>query len=119
MNPLVELNLALILFLPWFTILAVLFWKFPRHPRGPMRLLFDATSLLLAVVAAAIGMYWSMATADRAFGHMWQQVLATSVSYGMFLLVVGAALLVRWRWLPRATPSPDALASSVSEVPQP
>jgi membrane protein implicated in regulation of membrane protease activity len=119
MNPLVELNLALILFLPWFTILAVLFWKFPRHPRGPMRLLFDATSLLLAVVAAAIGMYWSMATADRTFGHMWQQVLATSVSYGLFLLVVGVALLVRWRWLPRATPSPDAIASSDSEVPQP
>ena len=85
MNPLVELNLALILFLPWFTILAVLFWKFPRAPRGWQRTLFDSTSLLLAMAAAAGGMYWSMANADPTFGHMWQQVLATSVSYGLFL----------------------------------
>jgi hypothetical protein len=99
MNPLVELNLALILFLPWFTILAVLFWKFPRTPRGPARVLFDSASLLLAVVAAAAGMYWSMANADPTFGHMWQQVLATSVAYGLFLLVVTVALVVRWRWL--------------------
>ena len=107
MNPLVELNLALILFLPWFTILAVLFWKFPRAPRGWARTLFDSTSLLLAVVAAAVGMYWSMANADPTFGHMWQQVLATSVSYGLFLLVVTVALLVRGRWL-------RGLASSIS-----
>lgn len=99
MNPLVELNLALILFLPWFTILAVLFWKFPRAPRGWQRTLFDAMSLLLAMTAAAGGMYWSMENADPTFGHMWQQVLATSVSYGLFLLVVTIALIVRWRWL--------------------
>lgn len=99
MNPLVELNLALILFLPWFTILAVLFWKFPRAPRGFPRTLFDSASLLLAVAAAAAGMYWSMANADATFGHMWQQVLATSVSYGLFLLVITVALVVRWRWL--------------------
>lgn len=101
MNPQVELNLALILFLPWFTILAVLFWKYPRAPRGWARTLFDATSLLLAVAAAAAGMYWSMANADRSFGHMWQQVLATSVSYGLFLGVITVALVVRWRWLRR------------------
>jgi len=107
MNPLVELNLALILFLPWFTILAILFWKFPRAPRGLARTLFDSASLLLAVVAAAVGMYWSMANADPTFGHMWQQVLATSVSYGLFLLVITVALVVRWRWL-------RGLASSTS-----
>jgi hypothetical protein len=44
-------------------------------------------------------MYWSMANADPGFGHMWQQVLATSVSYGLFLLVIGVALVLRWRWL--------------------
>ena len=33
MNPFVELNLALILFLPWFAILGVLYWMFPRQPR--------------------------------------------------------------------------------------
>jgi membrane protein implicated in regulation of membrane protease activity len=114
MNPLVELNLALILFLPWFTILAVLFWKFPRQPRGLVRTLFDSASLLLAMVAAAAGMYWSMANADPTFGHMWQQVLATSVSYGLFLLVVTVALVVRWRWLrTRALPpSPSRSAAA-------
>ncbi|MFC5578396.1 hypothetical protein ACFPOA_10285 [Lysobacter niabensis] len=116
MNPLVELNLALILFLPWFTILAVLFWKFPRQPRGWARTLFDSASLLLAVIAAAAGMYWSMANADPTFGHMWQQVLATSVSYGLFLLVVTVALVVRWRWLrSRALPpSPSTAAAAAT-----
>lgn len=99
MHPQVELNLALILFLPWFTILAVLFWVYPRSPRSFARSLFDGVSLLLALGAAAGGMYWSMANADRSFGHMWQQVLATSVSYGLFLLVITVALIVRWRWL--------------------
>jgi len=121
MNPQVELNLALILFLPWFTILAVLFWVYPRAPRGVARTLFDAASLLLALAAAAGGMYWSMANADRSFGHMWQQVLATSVAYGLFLLVITVALVVRWRWLRRvraamAAPSP---ASSITPVTQP
>ena len=115
MNPLVELNLALILFLPWFTILAVLFWMFPRGPRGWKRRGYDMASLLLALVAAARGMYWSMANADPGFGHMWQQVLATSVSYGLFLLVIGVALLVRWRWLrvgaASASPIPAAAAA--------
>lgn len=120
MNPLVELNLALILFLPWFTILAVLFWKFPRAPRGLARMAFDSASLLLAVAAAAAGMYWSMANADPTFGHMWQQVLATSVSYGLFLLVVAVALVVRWRWLRRASAAaPRALATSATAVSQP
>ena len=113
MNPLVELNLALILFLPWFTILAVLFWKFPRAPRGAARTLFDSGSLLLAVGAATAGMYWSMANADPTFGHMWQQVLATSVSYGLFLLVVAVALVVRWRWL-RARPSSSTAAAAAT-----
>jgi len=114
MNPLVELNLALILFLPWFTILAVLFWKFPRAPRGLGRTLFDSASLLLAMAAAAGGMYWSMANADPTFGHMWQQVLATSVSYGLFLLVVTVALVVRWRWLRRLSPSSTMAAGNAA-----
>ncbi|GAB3096074.1 hypothetical protein [Lysobacter terrae] len=111
MNPQVELNLALILFLPWFTILAVLFWVYPRSPRHFLRKLFDTVSLLLAVAAAAGGMYGSMANADRSFGHMWQQVLATSVAYGLFLLVITVALIVRWRWLRRVR---NAAASSVA-----
>lgn len=117
MNPLVELNLALILFLPWFTILAVLFWKFPRAPRGWTRTLFDSASLLLAVAAAAAGMYWSMANADPSFGHMWQQVLATSVAYGLFLLVVAVALVVRWRWLRARTLPPSSTLTAATGAP--
>lgn len=105
MNPQVELNLALILFIPWFSILAVLFWLFPRLPRGPARAAFDGTSLLLAVAAAAIGMHWSVANADPQFGPMWQQVLATSVAYGLFLLVMTLALSVRRTWLAKAVPA--------------
>ena len=114
MNPLVELNLALILFLPWFTILAVLFWKFPRAPRNWARTAFDSASLLLAIAAASAGMYWSMANADPTFGHMWQQVLATSVSYGLFLLVITAALVVRWRWLKKRALSSSSTAAAAA-----
>jgi hypothetical protein len=81
---LVELNLALILFLPWFTILAVLFWKFPRAAVDT--LLFDSASLLLAVAAAAAGMYWSMASADRPSatcgGRCWRRRCRTGCSAG-------------------------------------
>lgn len=119
MHPQVELNLALILFLPWFTILAVLFWIYPRSPRGLARSLFDGSSLLLALAAAAGGMYWSMANADRSYGHMWQQVLATSVSYGLFLLVITVALIVRWRWLRRLRAvQAQASTPSATQVPQ-
>ena len=107
MNPAVELNLALILFIPWFAILAVLFWYFPRQPRTGARKAFDAISLALATAAAFAGMHWSMLNADPSHGAMWKQVLATSVSYGLFLAVMTVALVVRWRWL-RRTPAASA-----------
>ena len=50
MNPFIEANLALVLFLPWFVILGVLFWVYPRQPRDGRRRLFDATSLVVAVI---------------------------------------------------------------------
>ncbi|MGQ4661099.1 hypothetical protein [Lysobacter sp. F6437] len=99
MNPLVELNLALILFLPWYAILAVLFWLFPRQPRTFARKAFDSASLVLATALSAWSMYWSMDTADPQHGHMWGQILATSLSYGVFLAAMAAAMLLRWRWL--------------------
>ena len=99
MNPLVELNLALILFVPWFAILAVLFWLYPRQPRNLARTLFDSTSLVVATSLAAFGMYWSMENADPQHGHMWQQILATSISYGLFLAAMTLAIVLRWRWL--------------------
>ncbi|GAB2623596.1 hypothetical protein [Novilysobacter erysipheiresistens] len=114
MNPLVELNLALILFVPWYAILAVLFWMFPRQPRGVARKAFDSASLVLATALSAWSMYWSIGTADPQYGDMWRQILATSVSYGVFLAVMTLAMLVRWRWLrgrdAATSPSPQVSA---------
>ncbi|MBJ7575884.1 hypothetical protein [Luteimonas sp. MC1828] len=97
MTALVEMNLALILFLPWFLILAVLFWVYPRQPRGVGRRLFDIASLLLAVAAFVASLYWAHATADSSHGRMWHQILATAVGYGVFLAVMTVAFFVRMR----------------------
>jgi hypothetical protein len=97
MNPVVEFNLALILFLPWFVVLAVLYWIFPRQPRHLARRLFDLAALALAVALAAWGMWWSMENADPTAGAIWKQVLATSVSYGLFLGVMTVAIFLRRR----------------------
>ncbi|RDZ29707.1 hypothetical protein DX914_05505 [Lysobacter silvisoli] len=99
MNPQVELNLALILFVPWFSILSWLYWAYPRQPRPPARSLFDAGALLLATLAAGWGMHWSMYNADPSAGAIWKQVLATSVAYGLFLGLMTAAFLLRLRLL--------------------
>ena len=48
MNGRVQIVLALILFLPWFSILGFVFWRFPRQPRTRARIVFDLVSLLLA-----------------------------------------------------------------------
>ena len=45
MNPLIEYNLALILFLPWFLILGALYWIYPRQPRHAARVLFDIAAM--------------------------------------------------------------------------
>lgn len=97
MNPQVELNLALILFLPWYAILGGLFCLYPRQPGGLARRAYDLGSLFAATLAAIAGTWWSYANADPAAGQMWRQVLATSVSYGMFLAVLTGAVLLRAR----------------------
>ena len=91
--------LALILFTPWFLILAALFWLYPRQPRTPARRRFDVVSLLLALVAFLVSLHWSFDYADRSYGHLWPQILATSVGYGVFLAVMTAAFFLRRRWL--------------------
>lgn len=104
MSPQIELNLGLILFLPWFLILGVLFWLFPRQPRHWRRKLFDFASLALSVAAFMVSLYWAQGYADPAHGQMWRQVLATSIGYGVFLGVLTAAVIVRW-WLWRRRPA--------------
>lgn len=108
----VQLHLALILFAPWFAVLSVLFWRYPRQPRGLARTAFDSASLALATAAAAAGMYWGMAEGDAGYGPMWKQVLATSVAYGLYLAVMTLALVVRSRWLRRRDEAAAAAGSA-------
>lgn len=122
MNHQVELNLALILFLPWFAILSALYWYFPKQPRHGARKLFDSVALLLAVLASALGMYWGFLTADPNAGAIWKQVLATSVAYGLFLLVMTLALWIRHRLFKagatgRSRPADNQPASAASVNP--
>ena len=99
MNRLVELNLALILFLPWFAILGTLYWLYPRQPRPPARKWVDAAALLSAVLAFVLAMYWGHAWADPGYGRMWQQIVATAISYAAFLAVLAVAFWWRRGWL--------------------
>jgi hypothetical protein len=98
-NPLVELNLTLILFLPWFAILSLLYWWFPRQPRDARRVSFDVLALALALAAFLASVYWAQGYADAGYGRLWQQILATAVGYGVFLGMLLLAFLLRRRWL--------------------
>ncbi|GAB3343942.1 hypothetical protein [Marilutibacter aestuarii] len=104
MGETIQLNLALILFLPWFLILGALYWLFPRQPRPPARWLFDTATLVVAVVAFLMGIHWAHANADPGYGRMWAQVLATALGYGIFLAVMTVAFFVRRAWLRRLAP---------------
>ena len=101
MSPLVEVNLALILFLPWFLILGTLFWLYPRQPRGTRRRTFDAVALLVSAIGFVVSVQWAYTSADPVYGRMWKQVFATSVGYGVFLALLLVAFIVRRRWLVR------------------
>jgi len=100
-NPFVELNLAAILFLPWFAILAVLYWIYPRQPRPAWRTWFDLGALAASSLVFFASLHWAMAWADRGYGKMWQQIVGTSVSYGAFLTVLTLAFWFRHRLLRR------------------
>ena len=95
MNPLVEANLTLILFLPWFLILAVLFWVWPRQPRGLARRLYDLVAIALSLAAFVASLYWLQDTAAPEHGRMWRHILATAAGYGVFLAAMLVAFLLR------------------------
>jgi hypothetical protein len=94
-NPLVEANLTLILFLPWFLILAALFWAYPRQPRGFARRLYDVVSLLLSLAMFVASLYWMQDIADPAHGRMWRHILTTAGGYGVFLAAMLVAYVLR------------------------
>ncbi len=93
--------LSLLLFLPWFVLLSSLFWWYPRQPRTSRRRLFDAATLVLALLLSVLAMHWGfrIGTAQAGAGPIWPQVLAVLYAYGAFLAVLAAALLARPRWL--------------------
>ncbi|MFT4180005.1 MAG: hypothetical protein QM612_11200 [Thermomonas sp.] len=91
--------LALILFAPWFLILATLYWCYPRQPRDARRRLFDVAALALAFIGCLLSLHWSFGVADRSYGQLWPQILATSVGYGVFLAVLGGAFWLRRKLL--------------------
>ncbi len=97
MNPTVEFNLTLILFLPWFAILGTLFWFYPHQPRSATRRGFDLAALTIAMLASWFGMRWGMLNADPQAGAIWKRVLATLLAYGVFLALLGAAWRLRTR----------------------
>ena len=99
MNPFVELNLAAILFAPWFAILAVLYCLYPRRPRPRWRAPFDAAALGISAGLFVLALYWAQGWADQGYGRMWQQIVGTSVSYGVFLAALGLAFWIRRRLL--------------------
>lgn len=101
MNPAVEPNLALILFLPWYAILAAVYWWYPRAPRTLARCGFDVAALAITTLLSVAGMHWSYGYADPSAGAIWKQVLATSVSYGVFLAALTAAYFLRRELLVR------------------
>lgn len=99
MPALADTYLAFILFLPWFAILGGLYMLFPRKPGGAARRLFDLAALALTVVLSLVSMQWAYHNATLSHGPLWRQLLATSVGYGVFLLVLGIAVGLRWAWL--------------------
>lgn len=93
-------DLALILFLPWFLILAVLYWVYPRSlEHTPSRRRFDLAALALAFVASFLAGRWGHAIASTSVeaGPIWRQVLASLLAYKAFLLVIVAAWIWRGR----------------------
>lgn len=95
MNPVIALNLSLILLLPWYLVLGIVYWRTRRRPASVAQRLFDAASLLCALAAAAVSGWWSMHHADPSAGAIWKQVLASLIGYGAFLLVLAAAVVLR------------------------
>ncbi len=95
MSPAIAVNLSLILLLPWYVVLGIVYWRTRRRPASVMQRVFDAASLLCALGAAAVCGWWSMHNADPTADAIWKQVLASLIGYGAFLLVLAAAFFLR------------------------
>ena len=95
MNPIVELNLALILFLPWYALLGWVFWRMRARGGSGMRKLLALAFLAVALAAAGFTGVWAYGFADIARGAIWRQIFACMLGYWAFLgvLVAGYSVL--------------------------
>jgi hypothetical protein len=51
------------------------------------------------VLAFVATLRWAHGYADRQYGALWPQILATSAGYGVYLLALTIAVFVRRAWL--------------------
>jgi hypothetical protein len=101
MNAFFETGLSFILFLPTFAIVGAIYCAWPRAPRGAMRWLADLGVLVLAAAASIVAMRWGFDASTGSGGHLWPQIVATLLAYGVFLAVLALAWPLRARWLRR------------------
>lgn len=98
MSPAVESALAFILFLPSFAILGALYCMFPRQPRHARRTLADLAVVLLSGALSIAAMRWGFGIVAGE-GRIWQQIVATLLAYGVYLVLLTLAIFVRARLL--------------------
>ena len=99
MNAFFETGLSFILFLPTFAIVGALYCAWPRAPRGAARWLADVGVLALAAAASIFAMRWGFDAGTGSGGHLWRQIVATLMAYGVFLAVLALAWPMRARWM--------------------
>ena len=90
MNAIVELNLALILFMPWYLLLGWLFWRVRARGASSARKFVALAIRLASMVAAGTTGVWAYGIADTSSGMIWRQILACVVGYWAFLVVLAA-----------------------------
>jgi hypothetical protein len=91
----IQINLALILFLPAFCIVGALYWFYPRTPHGAWRRIADLCALALAAWTSVVAMHWGFRTATGVGGTLWRQVFSTLLAFGCFFGIIGAAAFIR------------------------
>lgn len=101
MNAFFETGLSFILFLPTFAIVGAIYCTWPRAPRGAARWAADLGVLALAAVASILAMRRGFDASTGSGGHLWPQIVATLLAYGVFLAVLALAWPLRGRWLRR------------------
>jgi hypothetical protein len=94
--------LSLILFLPTFFIMGMLFVLFPRETAGGRRRVFDLAALTLSLALSIGAMLWGYRHSMPDAGPIWKQVLAALMAYGAFIFTGTIALPLRARLFRRA-----------------